>query len=44
MTNNINNKNIRRYNMKYQKPKMKDVDKEVTYGSQYWILAVPSPD
>jgi hypothetical protein len=26
--------------MKYQKPKMKDVDKEITYGSLYYR---PSP-
>lgn len=30
--------------MKYQKPKMKDIDKEITYGSQYFILAVPGPN
>lgn len=30
--------------MKYQKPKMKDVDKDITYGSQYFILAIPGPD
>lgn len=30
-------------NMKYSKPKMKDVEKDITYGSLWSLTLVPLP-